>query len=310
MSHTVLNVSNSALSQMKDHYSAHSTGKLPPGAVFAAKTAACSITGYRSGKVLFQGKGAEAETAKWQGKTAKAAPANKKKPSPAILPPGFSGMSVIGSDEVGTGDFFGPITVVSAYVRKEQMSELQAIGVRDSKDLTDPQIISIAKKIAKVVPYSLLILKNEKYNEWQQKGMSQGKIKALLHNQALINLHVKILPERPEAVLIDQFAEKNTYYRYLKEQKHIFQENVFFSTKGESVHLSVAAASIIARYAFVKEMDKLSDEAGFPIPKGAGSQVDAAAARLIREKGENALLHFTKKHFANAEKAKKLAYKR
>ena len=111
-------------------------------------------------------------------------------------------MSVIGSDEVGTGDYFGPITVVSAFVKTEQLSELRAMGVRDSKDLTDPQIISIAKKIAKVVPYSLLILKNEKYNELQQRGMSQGKIKALLHNQALINLHRKISPERPEAVLI------------------------------------------------------------------------------------------------------------
>ncbi|OCA92340.1 ribonuclease HIII [Pseudobacillus wudalianchiensis] len=310
MSHTVLNVSSTTLSKMKTYYNSQSTGKLPAGAVFAAKTSACAITGYRSGKVLFQGKDALLEAAKWHGESTKAAPVKKKKPVSAQLPSGFSEMSVIGSDEVGTGDYFGPITVVSAFVRKEQLHELQSIGVRDSKDLTDPQIIQIAKKIAKVVPYSLLVLKNEKYNELQQKGMSQGKIKALLHNQALINLHKKILPERPDAVLIDQFAEKDTYYRYLKEQKEIFQENVFFSTKGESIHLAVAAASIIARYAFVKQMDNLSSEAGFPIPKGAGSHVDVAAARLISEKGEEALLHFTKKHFANTQKALKLVNKR
>lgn len=309
MSHTVLTVSTTTLSEMKKHYASQSAAKLPTGAVFAAKTADCAITGYRSGKVLFQGKGAASEAAKWQGETAQAAPARKKKPAPALLPPGFSELSVIGSDEVGTGDYFGPITVVSAFVKKEQLRKLQDIGVRDSKDLTDPQIVAIAKKIARLIPYSLLILKNEKYNELQQKGMSQGKIKALLHNQALINLHKKIFPERPDAVLIDQFAEKDTYYRYLKGQKEIFQENVFFSTKGESIHLSVAAASIIARYAFVKQMDQLSSEAGFPIPKGAGSQVDAAAARLIREKGESALLHFTKKHFANTEKARRLLNK-
>ncbi|MEK4028592.1 MULTISPECIES: ribonuclease HIII [Bacillaceae] len=310
MSHTVLNVSSTTLSEMKTHYASQATGKLPAGAIFTAKTAACTITGYRSGKVLFQGKDALLEAEKWQGEQAKAAPAKKKKPAPALLPPGFSEMSVIGSDEVGTGDYFGPITVVSALVRKEQLDELRAIGVRDSKDLTDKQIISIAKKIAKVVPYSLLILRNEKYNALQQKGMSQGKIKALLHNQALINLHQKISPERPDAVLIDQFAERNTYYRYLQDQKDVFRENVFFSTKGEGIHLSVAAASIIARYAFVKQMDELSNEAGFPIPKGAGSQVDVAAARLIREKGEGALTHFTKKHFANTQKALNLVSKR
>ncbi|MGM7636455.1 ribonuclease HIII [Bacillus sp. Hm123] len=308
MNHTVLKVTNRTLEEMKKHYAGAATGKLPTGAVFAAKTSNCSITGYRSGKVLFQGKGASTEAARWSGETA--APVQKKKTATNTLPANFHSLSVIGSDEVGTGDYFGPMTVVAAFVKKEQIAMLQAIGVQDSKNLTDAQIINLAKQIVKIIPYSLLILHNEKYNELQMQGMSQGKIKALLHNQALIKLNEKILPDRPEAVLIDQFAEKTTYYRYLKEQKRIFQENVYFSTKGESVHLAVAAASIIARYAFVKEMDKLSKEAGFTIPKGAGSQVDVAAARLIHEKGEAALLHFTKRHFANTEKAKKLVNRR
>ncbi|WP_100402148.1 ribonuclease HIII [Bacillus sp. FJAT-42315] len=308
MNHTVLKVTNRTLEEMKKHYASDATGKLPTGAVFAAKTSNCSITGYRSGKVLFQGKGAGTEAARWSGETA--APTKKKKTVASTLPANFHSLSVIGSDEVGTGDYFGPMTVVAAFVKQEQIATLQAIGVQDSKNLTDAQIINLAKQIVKMIPYSLLILHNEKYNELQMQGMSQGKIKALLHNQALIKLHEKILPDRPEAVLIDQFAEKTTYYRYLKEQKRIFQENVYFSTKGESVHLAVAAASIIARYAFVKEMDKLSKEAGFTIPKGAGSQVDVAAARLIHEKGEDALLHFTKRHFANTEKAKKLVNRR
>ncbi|MBM7648875.1 ribonuclease HIII [Bacillus ectoiniformans] len=309
MAHTVLKVTDQTLKQMKEFYQQYSTGSLPPGAVFAAKKPSCSITGYRSGKVLFQGKEAMTEAARWQGGTAVSSPAKKAKPKTASLPEGFASMSVIGSDEVGTGDFFGPITVASAYVKREQMDELRQLGVRDSKNLNDQQIASLAKQLIKIIPYSLLILKNEKYNELQQSGMSQGKIKALLHNQALIKLHEKILPEKPEAVLIDQFAEKTTYYRYLKEQKNIFKENVYFSTKGESVHLSVAAASIIARYAFVKEFDKLSTEAGFKIPKGAGSQVDAAGARLIIEKGEDALRQFTKMHFANTDKAMKLVKK-
>ncbi|WP_338750540.1 ribonuclease HIII [Bacillus sp. FJAT-52991] len=306
MNHTVLKVTDRTLEEMKKHYAGSATGKLPTGAVFSAKTTNCSITGYRSGKVLFQGTGAGTEAARWSGETT-AAPSKKKKTAANTLPAGFHSLSVIGSDEVGTGDYFGPITVVAAFVKKEQIAPLQAIGVQDSKNLTDSQIINLAKQIVKTVPYSLLILKNEKYNELQMQGMSQGKIKALLHNQALIKLHEKVSPDRPEAVLIDQFAEKTTYYRYLKEQKRIFQKNVYFSTKGESVHLAVAAASIIARYAFVKEMDKLSKEAGFTIPKGAGSQVDVAAARLIQEKGEEALLHFTKRHFANTEKAKRLS---
>lgn len=303
MSHTVLVVTDETLQKMKKHYGI--AASLPAGAVFSAKVDGCSVTGYRSGKVLFQGKKAEFESAKWDGQTA--APKSKKPSVPSgLLPAGFSSLSVIGSDEVGTGDYFGPITVVAAYVEKKRISELTALGVRDSKDMKDPEIVSVAKKLLKNIPYSLLILRNEKYNDLQESGMSQGKIKAILHNQALAKLHEKITPEKPEAVLIDQFAEKSIYYRHLKDQKHIVQENVFFSTKGESVHIAVAAASILARYAFLKEMDTLSEKAGFTIPKGAGPIVDQAAARLIRTYDESILRHFTKRHFANTEKARRI----
>lgn len=303
MSHTVLIVTNATMQKMKNHYGVSSA--LPPGAVFAAKVDGCSVTGYRSGKVLFQGREAERESAKWDGEAA--VPKTKKAARPSgKLPDGFSEMSVIGSDEVGTGDYFGPITVVAAYVETDRMAELRALGVRDSKDMKDPEIVSVAKKLLKDIPYSLLVLRNEKYNDLQESGMSQGKIKAILHNQALGKLHEKIAPEKPAAVLIDQFAEKEVYYRHLKGKKTIIEENVFFSTKGESIHLAVAAASILARYAFLKEMDLLSEKAGFTIPKGASSKVDDAAARLIRTYDESVLRHFTKLHFANTEKARRI----
>ncbi len=305
MSHTVLVVNDKTLQKMKNHYGVPAS--LPAGAVFAGKVDGCSVTGYRSGKVLFQGKNAAVESAKWDGQAAVSKPKKASVPS-ENLPEGFSAMSVIGSDEVGTGDYFGPITVVAAYVEKNRIPDLKALGVRDSKDMKDPEIISVAKDLLKIIPYSLLILRNEKYNDLQESGMSQGKIKAILHNQALAKLHGKIAPDKPEAVLIDQFAEKSIYYRHLKEQKRVIQENVFFSTKGESVHLAVAAASILARYAFLKEMDQLSEKAGFTVPKGAGPAVDKAAARLIRTYSESILRHFTKLHFANTEKAKKIVH--
>ncbi|MGE8206365.1 ribonuclease HIII [Heyndrickxia sp. NPDC080065] len=303
MSNTVIQVSSDLIHSMKKHYADSLLEKIPPGAVFAAKHNSCSITAYRSGKVMFQGKMHAEEAMKW-GKPSD--PPAKRKTSGSPLPPNISRMSLIGSDEVGTGDYFGPITVVSAYVKKEQIPLLKELGVKDSKDLSDIQIIKIAKDLLHVIPYSLLLLRNEKYNKLQASGMTQGKMKALLHNQALNNLLKKITPETPEAILIDQFVEADTYYRHLKGQAEIVKENVFFSTKGESVHIAVAAASILARYAFVKSFDDLSNEAEFTLPKGAGHQVDQAAAKLIKQKGEAALYKYAKVHFANTEKAKKL----
>jgi len=195
-------------------------------------------------------------------------------------------------------------------VKKENIPLLKELGVRDSKDLNDEKIIAIAKVIKDIIPFSLMTLKNEKYNQVQQSGMSQGKMKAILHNQAILNVLDKISPEKPEAILIDQFVQGSTYFQHLKGQKAIAKENVYFSTKAEGIHLAVAAASILARYAFIQYIDKLSESAGFKIPKGAGAQVDVAAAKLIVNKGRDILPSFVKLHFANTEKALALVNKK
>ncbi|MCQ6273460.1 ribonuclease HIII [Bacillus sp. V3B] len=311
MSNVVLQKTNNEIMKMMEFYKSSLTGKTPPGSLFSAKTSSCTITAYKSGKVLFQGSGSENEAKKWGSSSSSTQGSNKpstkpKTKKPTNLPENISLLSIIGSDEVGTGDFFGPITVCAAYVRKEDRALLKELGVQDSKNLNDEKISEIAKQIIKVVPYSLLILPNVKYNKMQQSGMSQGKLKALLHNQAIENVLNKISPEKPELILIDQFAKEDVYYNYLKGQKNIQRENVYFSTKAEGIHLAVAAASIIARYAFVEHFEKLSTAAGFKIPKGAGSQVDMACARLIKEKGQEVLPSFVKLHFANTEKAMNL----
>jgi ribonuclease HIII len=307
LGNTVITTSTDEIRKMKDYYSQYISPKVPPGGIFAAKTPSCSITAYKSGKVLFQGKDGEIEAAKWGQLAAKTAkPAQQ---AASHLPANISSMSIIGSDEVGTGDYFGPITVVAAYVKKEDLPLLKELGVQDSKNLKDDKIIEIAKQLVKVVPYSLLTLHNRKYNDMQGSGMSQGKLKALLHNQAIGHVLNKIAPEKPEAILIDQFAKEEIYYAHLKGQRNIMRENVYFSIKAEGIHLAVAAASMIARYAFVQHFEKLSEKAGFVLPKGAGAQVDVAAARLIKSKGAHCLPDFVKLHFANTGKAMKIAGK-
>jgi ribonuclease HIII len=290
--------------KMKDYYRSVLVEKVPQGGIFSAKLNSCVITAYKSGKVLFQGTNSEDEAKKWGQTPSTTKQTNVKKPANSgNLPANIGSLSVIGSDEVGTGDFFGPITVVAAYVKKEDIPLLKELGVKDSKDLHDDKIIAIARQIKDIVPHSLLTLHNSKYNQMQQTGMSQGKMKALLHNQAIGHVLKKIAPVKPEAILIDQFVQSSTYYQHLKGQKEIVRENVFFSTKAEGIHIAVAAASILARYAFVQYIDKLSAAAGFKLPKGAGSQVDVAAAKLILQKGREVLPQYVKLHFANTEKA-------
>ncbi|MFX3623970.1 MAG: ribonuclease HIII [Ectobacillus sp.] len=310
--YAVIQVSISVIEQMKHHYNAYLAPKVPPGGVFSAKIASCTITAYKSGKVLFQGTGAVQEAARWGQQapaTAKSTVPKKKAVTIYTPPDEIGAMSAIGSDEVGTGDYFGPMIVAAAYVEKTQLPLLKELGVRDSKTLTDEQIAALAKQLISFLPYSLLTLHNEKYNELQGKGLNQGELKARMHNQAINKVLERLQPHKPEAIVIDQFVQPDTYYKYLAKQKNVQRENVYFSTKGESVHLAVAAASIIARYAFVKQFAELSKQAGFILPKGAGAQVDAAAAKIIKKYGEGCLKTYAKLHFANTEKAKQLANK-
>lgn len=309
MSQSVLQFEKNFIQQLIKHYEQYKVERNGNGILFAAKLPNISITVYHSNKVLFQGKDANLEASKWQqGKDE----ITSKKVTNAMnetLPKRLESLSVIGSDETGTGDYFGPITVAAVFVPSDKIELLTKLGVQDSKTLTDAKMVEMAPIIKKNCIYSLLVLPNEKYNTVQEKGWSQGKIKALLHNKALSHVLRKMNGQKPDYILIDQFATRDVYYRHIQNEKEIIRENVLFATKAEQLHVSVAAASIIARVAFVEKMDELGDKVGIELPKGAGSQVDETAAIIYKKFGETTLKNISKWHFANTNKVIKIARK-
>ncbi|MFA5719705.1 MAG: ribonuclease HIII [Acholeplasmataceae bacterium] len=212
---------------------------------------------------------------------------------------GLVNFSAIGSDEVGTGDLFGPVVVCSAYVSKEDIEVLELMGVKDSKSMSDKKIIELAPKLTKLLTHSILILKPEKYNEMVRRGYNMNKIKAFLHNQAILLTTQKVEKEVP--VIVDQFCAPRIYYNYLKDEPKVYR-NISFYTKAESIHLSVAAASIIARYAFLAKMQQFSRYIGRRLEKGAGKKVDEQLVSIYNEKGYQALLPITKLNFRNIKK--------
>jgi len=306
MTNVVLTLPPEKIEQLIETYAYAKVVRNGAGIRFAAKLPDTSITVYNSGKVMFQGSGASREAQKF------GEPVEKKKTivKGDLLPENLATLSVVGSDETGTGDYFGPITVAAVYVPADKIALIQTLGAKDSKQMNDDIIRRIAKDIMASCPYSLLILRNEKYNELQAKGYSQGKMKAMLHNKVLQNVLTKIAPTKPDYILIDQFAERGVYYNYLKQSKEIVSERVLLATKAESLHISVAAASIIARYAFLIEMDKLSEIIGMNLQKGASNKVDEMAAKILKKYGEETLRSISKWHFANTNKAKELYRKR
>ena len=290
--------------QMQDTYSAY-TAKTPPYAVFSAKLPGVTVTAYNSGKVLFQGVQATQEASKWGVAESSKKPATKDTTS---LPNGFSNWSVVGSDEVGNGSYLGPVVVCATYAKQEQLPLLKELGVKDSKMLTDTLIRQIAKDLVHVIPYKQLIVNPQKYNAIQP-DYNVNRMKVALHNQALHLLLKDIAPEKPQGILIDQFTTEKNYRSYLKREPNPVTDHLYFKTKGEQYHLSVAAASIICRATFLEELDKASHELGFTIPSGAGVKSDQAAAKILKKGGLPLLDKYAKLHFANTEKAKKIAFR-
>ncbi|MCY1580215.1 ribonuclease HIII [Staphylococcus pettenkoferi] len=275
---------------------------LPQGMKARKKHQGTTISVYNSNKVMFQGRNAE-QLAQSLLPNASAQPkkptTKKSKKSPH---PQFNQYSCIGSDEAGSGDYFGSLTVCAAYVSDKNAQVLKTLGVDDSKKLTDDKIVELAEQLVTFIPHSLLVLDNPKYNDRQAQGWSQVKMKAVLHNEAIKNVLSRIDSEELDYIVVDQFAQPGVYKRYALTDIPL-PDKTHFETKGESKSIAIAAASIISRYAFVKHMDHISKQLNTSVIKGASKKVDLCAARIINRLGIDQLDQVTKKHFANRDKA-------
>ena len=302
----VFKVSDNIKPLMMEFYKDRMLDKKPPYSVFQVKDYDCVITLYESGKVMFQGIGADIEASYWieeerikNGRIIDTTTGKDKKntPNERIT---FN-VSTIGSDEVGTGDFLGPIVVTATYVSKESIDFLIDLGVRDSKKITDDKIKKIAPAIIKKIPYTTFILNNTSYNKNWNEDLNMNKIKAILHNKVLVSMKNKNYPY--EKIVVDQFVYPAKYFEHIKEAKEKVTD-ITFTTKAEDKCLSVAAASIISRYIFLGEMEKLSQALGMVIPKGAGPNVDEVGMEIVKKYGFDKLYEVAKMNFKNKEKIK------
>ncbi|MDD5865724.1 MAG: ribonuclease HIII [bacterium] len=287
-------------------YKNYELEKKPPYSKFAAKNYDVAITLYESGKVMFQGIGADIEASIWQSMQSKLTgmPTEntvKSKEKSKEDNDFYVYYSSIGSDETGCGDFFGPVVVVATYINKNKINELTKLGIKDSKKITDSKILEIAPQLMQDIPYTFYVLCNKDFNDLVlNKNYNMVQIKAILHNKVLMDLHNKYQPDYKHAV-IDKFVNEKKYFSYLKDDETTLR-NIKFYTKGESKCMSVAAASVIARYIFLKEMDKLNKISGYNLHKGAGIEVDNQIRQIIEEKGKDYLYDIAKIFFANYKK--------
>ena len=199
----------------------------------------------------------------------------------------------IGVDESGKGDFFGPLVIAACYVGPEHLAELD--GVKDSKKLTDPLALRLADKIKTVCPHSVIAINPVKYNELYEKFKNLNTLLAWGHARAIENV---LEVQEANLVISDQFAAGGAAVKRALFEKG--KQVEFRSMVRAEADIAVAAASILARAAFLRGLRRLGDEFGVQLPKGA-TNVIPTGKRLVAQLGPDVLPKVAKMHFKTSQ---------
>lgn len=271
----------------------------PQYTLFSAAKKGVSCTLYTSGKLVVQGKGMGEfiefylepllETFSFtypqlQEKASKAGSASLNDIDEASIPH-------IGIDESGKGDYFGPLCVAGVYADLEALEKLKSLGVKDSKTLSDAAILKLAKSIRASCTHHIVKINPQKYNELYDKFKNLNHLLAWGHATV-----IEQLVARTECldIVVDQFANESVVLTALKRKG--LKLNVMQRHRAEE-DLVVAAASILAREAFLLGLALLGEQYSIKLPKGASASTIAAGKQFVTKYGRESLGMVGKLHF-------------
>ena len=244
-------------------------------AFFRAENNGISITFYKSGKLLIQGKEIdeiynlikarffESKDGVW-----------------------------LGTDEAGKGDYFGPLVVAGVAIEPKMEDRFLRLGIRDSKRLSPARITRLAEEIKRLAVYDIEVVHPEEYNRIYEEVGNLNKILSMFHIKVIEKLVDKT---GAKVAVVDKFSKNSGIPDYLGGKIKVEEVE-----RGER-DIACAAASILARYSFVKYMEKMHNMYKFIFPKGAGEKVKDAAFEFVRKHSLKELRYVAKLHFKLTE---------
>ena len=197
----------------------------------------------------------------------------------------------IGCDEAGKGDFFGPLSVAAFFAQGSGVQKLVELGVRDSKSISDTEIMKLCDELRKHFQYEVVRITPERYNSLYAQFGNLNTLLAWAHATAIEKLTARSGCTR---VVLDKFASEYVVESAIKQKKLAISLEQKVRAESDVV---VAAASIMARGAFLDGMKRLSEQWGVVIPKGASAKVLEVGRQLVRKFGPDVLQKVAKTHF-------------
>ena len=266
-----------------------------PYTVFFARKDKLSVAVYEKGpKVLLQGKGIE-EFVQFELEPkifGEARLGYEEVHFPEMFEPHF------GVDESGKGDFFGPLVIAGAYVNREIARKFLDEGIQDSKRIgSDTKIRALAKMIRRspAAATEVILIGPERYNQLYAKFGNLNSLLGWGHARVIENLLTK-QPDCPRA-LSDKFADARVIEKSMLQHGRAIRLDQ--RTKAES-DVAVAAASILAREAFIDWLERRGKALGLHLGRGVSAEVKQAARQIVEKKGPAVLEEIAKVHFRTA----------
>jgi len=255
-------------------------------AIFGAFKPGVAVTLYRRGKLVLQGNALDAFVERFL-------------PGEAGIgedaPPGDR-EAVLGTDESGKGDYFGPLVVAAVLVPAGAAADLRAEGVADCKRLSDLTVLRLSDRIREQFPHAVASLPPLEYNRRYAEVRNLNRLLADLHARVILEVTAS---HRCDRVLTDQFGDASLVRRALGDAAGPLRLE---QRPGAEAETAVAAASVLARAEFLRVLQELRIEAGIDLPKGASAEVERAAREIVTLLGRDALGRFAKLHFKTTGK--------
>ncbi len=263
-----------------------------PHQEFLGRKGSAVVNLYENGKLVLGGSDVELlDEIERHATDLGAAPAEKKD---AEMPPLEVSFPHIGTDEVGKGDYFGPLVTAGVLATPEIAKELARIGVKDSKLLSDTTVANKASQIRKLCGpklHRIVIIPPLRYNILIRDMKNVNRLLGWAHARAIEDLLAN--GEDCSLAVADQFGDPG----YIRDSLMARGRQIeLVQTPKAERDVAVAAASILARDTFLRKRDELSRAYGVEFPKGSSNVIDFGK-RLIEEHGPEILPNVAKLHF-------------
>lgn len=211
---------------------------------------------------------------------------------------------IVGCDEAGKGEFFGPLVLAACYIPIEMRDEIVGLGVDDSKKLTDDKIITIVEKLQEKVLFELNIVNPGRLNQRWRKIKNISEIMAQEYAVIIKKVSNEIGDFKKQgAIVVDRFTKISS-----RMEKSL--DEVGISMGGDGVkcvqipngerYLSVAVASVLARAKYLEVMNDYELEYERKFPRGYSGVVEFSE-KFIEDFGSEVFQSVAKTFFKTSD---------